>query len=59
MLRPIPLANASAIVAALLYVLCALFVAIAPDAFMGVVRSWFHGVQLAGMEADGAGGWCR
>jgi hypothetical protein len=55
MLRPIPLANAAAIVAAILYVLCALFVAIAPGAFAEVVQSWFHGVQLADMEADGAG----
>jgi hypothetical protein len=58
MLRPVPLANASAIVAALLYVLCAIFVAVAPGISLAVLRSWFHGVELsllagAGMSAGG------
>jgi hypothetical protein len=58
MLRPVPLANASAIVAALFYVLCAIFVAVAPGIYLAVLRSWFHGVQLstladAGMSAGG------
>jgi hypothetical protein len=58
MLRPVPLANASAIVAAVLYVLCAIFVAVAPGISLAVLRAWFHGVQLttlagAGMSAGG------
>jgi hypothetical protein len=58
MLRPVPLASSSAIVAALLYVLCAIFAAVAPGIYLAVLRSWFHGVQLptlagAGMSAGG------
>jgi hypothetical protein len=58
MLRPVPLANSSAIVAALFFVLCAIFVAVAPGIYLAVLRSWFHGVQLsllpgAGMSAGG------
>jgi hypothetical protein len=58
MLRPVPLANSAAIVAALFFVLCAIFVAVAPGISLAVLRSWFHGVQLstlpgAGMSAGG------
>jgi hypothetical protein len=58
MLRPVPLANSSAIVAALLYVLCAVFVAVAPGIYLAVLRSWFHGVQLSPLAGPGlsAGG---
>jgi hypothetical protein len=58
MLRPVPLANSAAIVAALFFVLCAIFVAVAPGIYLAVLRSWFHGVQFstlagAGMSAGG------
>jgi hypothetical protein len=58
MLRPVPLANSAAIVAALFFVLCAIFVAVAPGISLAVLQSWFHGVQLsllpgAGMSAGG------
>jgi len=58
MLRPIPLGNAAAVLSALLYVLCAIMVAIAPGTYLAVAESWLHGVQLTAADAVGisAGG---
>lgn len=41
------LANASAVLAAGFYLVCALLVAILPDFFKIVAQSWFHGIDLA------------
>lgn len=40
------LANASAVLVAVVYVVCALFVAILPDFSRAVAGSWFHGIDL-------------
>lgn len=40
------LANASAVLVAIVYVVCALFVAVLPDLSRAVAGSWFHGIDL-------------
>lgn len=40
------LANASAVLVAIVYVGCALFVTILPDFSKAVAGSWFHGIDL-------------
>lgn len=40
------LANASAVLVAVVYVVCALFVAVLPDISRAVAGSWFHGIDL-------------
>lgn len=40
------LANASAVLVAIVYVVCALFVAVLPDFSRAVAGSWFHGIDL-------------
>lgn len=40
------LANASAVLVAVVYVVCALFVAVLPDLSLAVAGSWFHGIDL-------------
>ena len=40
-------ANASAVVVGVIYVVCALLVAIFPDGMKIVATSWFHGMDLS------------
>lgn len=40
------LANASAVLVAIIYAGCALFVAVLPDFSKAVAGSWFHGIDL-------------
>lgn len=40
-------ANALALTCALLYVACAVFVAVLPAAYLWVLNSWSHGMDLA------------
>lgn len=40
------LADASAVLIAIVYVVCALFVAVLPDLSRVVAGSWFHGIDL-------------
>jgi len=49
--NPIATANASALTAALIYVVCFLSVALFPDLALTVAKSWFHGVELIGGSA--------
>lgn len=46
MLKAKPFANAVAITMAVVYVACALAVAIFPGFFRALASSWFHGVNL-------------
>ncbi len=45
-LNEVALANASAVVTGVIYVICALFVALLPDFSKTVSQSWFHGINL-------------
>lgn len=45
-LNEMALANASAVLVAIVYVGCALFVAVLPDFSKAVAGSWFHGIDL-------------
>ncbi|MBI2007318.1 MAG: hypothetical protein HYS83_01270 [Candidatus Blackburnbacteria bacterium] len=40
------LANASAVLVAAVYIICALFVVVLPDFSKAVAGSWFHGIDL-------------
>jgi len=44
--EPVPTANATAATVAVIYVVCATSIALAPDLAMQVARSWFHGIRL-------------
>lgn len=44
--EPKATANALAIVGAVWYVLCVLWVMISKSSYMGVIGSWFHGVDF-------------
>lgn len=45
--QPYVTANALAVTTAVIYVVCALIVALLPDLSMAVAQSWFHGIDLA------------
>lgn len=45
-LSPNGVAYALAAVSGILYILCAIFVAIAPDATLGLFASLFHGINI-------------
>ncbi|MBI3984340.1 MAG: hypothetical protein HY344_00145 [Candidatus Levybacteria bacterium] len=46
MLKPIALANASAVVALGIYVLCWILALVAPDFLFVVAKSWFHAFNI-------------
>src|SRR5262245_21222740 len=46
-LQLVPLANAIAAVGAVAFTLCALFVIVAPYAFLAITQTWFHGLAVA------------
>ena len=49
--QPMATANAAAVTTALVYIVCALAVALFPDFTMSVARSWFHGIDLSKISA--------
>lgn len=44
-------ANALALTGAIFYIACTIFVAILPSAYMWVLNSWSHGMDLASLYA--------
>ena len=52
MLKPVPFANAAAIVAASVYVLCRVLVAIMPNVLFGMMQTWVHTVNLESLQLD-------
>lgn len=56
MLKAKPFANALAITMAVVYVVCALAVAVSPNLFRAVATSWFHGVDLEAIWTGGPRG---
>lgn len=56
MLKEVPFANALAVLMGVVYVLCALFVAVLPDLFKAVAVSWFHGIDLEAIWTGGLRG---
>lgn len=55
-LNEMALANASAILMGIVYVACALAVAVLPDLFRAVAASWFHGIDLGPIWTGGPRG---
>lgn len=45
-LNEMALANALGILTAVVYVVCAAMVAVAPDLFKAISASWFHGIDI-------------
>ncbi len=43
-------ANATAVVVAVVYVVCRLAFLVAPDLSLAVAQSWFHGISLSTLE---------
>lgn len=56
MLKAKPFANALAITMAVVYVICALAVAVLPNLFRTVAASWFHGIDLETIWTGGPRG---
>lgn len=48
-MKTLPFANALTLVAGLVYVVCALGIAFARDAYVTVVNSFFHGIDIASL----------
>lgn len=40
-------ANATAVTTAIVYIVCRTAFVIAPELFMGISRSWFHGIDIS------------
>lgn len=49
--EPVPTANAMAVTAAALFVVCRAAFAVVPDLAMQVARSWFHSVDISQVSA--------
>lgn len=49
--HPIATANASAITTAIVFLVCRVGFAIAPDLSMQIARSWFHGIDISRISA--------
>lgn len=45
-LNEMAFANASGILIAIVYVVCAVLVAVLPDLFKAISASWFHGINI-------------
>ncbi|MDO8551265.1 MAG: DUF5676 family membrane protein [bacterium] len=45
--QQVALANAIAATTAVIYVVCALAIALFPDASMMIAKSWFHGIDIS------------
>lgn len=41
------IANTLAVTTAIVYVVCAVLVLLAPDLYFSVMQSWFHGIDLS------------
>lgn len=50
MIKPIALANASAVVALGIYILCRALSLIAPDFLFSVAKSWFHTFSIDSVQ---------
>ncbi|MBI4062609.1 hypothetical protein HY410_01665 [Candidatus Gottesmanbacteria bacterium] len=48
---PVPTANAAAVTAAIIYVVCRTAFVVAPDLSMNIARSWFHGIDISRISA--------
>ncbi len=55
MLKEIPLANTSALVVGIYYVICRLLASLAPDALKALSQSWFHTFDFSSLPATNLG----
>ena len=54
MLKPVPFANAAAVVVAVVYVICRLLVGMMPNGMFNLMRTWVHTVNLEGLQMVGS-----
>lgn len=54
--EPIVIANAAAATIAVVYIVCRLAFLIAPELFLAISRSWFHGIDISLIAAGRAPG---
>jgi len=47
MLKPIPFANAMAVVWIAAYIICVAFAVLLPNVYLGLAGSWIHAINLA------------
>jgi len=53
MLRVTAFANAIASITAAFYVICVILAAVAPDLYLGIARTWVHGMDMTVLYPEG------